>query len=162
MTVLIATGSFGMGPIEELIDALPGVQVAVICGHNKALYTRLQAKRSDLVHVFGLVQNMDEMMAVSDVMVTKPGGLSISEALVSALPMVFFSAIPGQETNNVNVLRHYNIGLSGLSITEIAVIIQEWNAHPQKLEDAKQRTRALAKPHAVDDIVAALDDGRGK
>ena len=52
---------------------------------------------------------MDELMSVADVMVTKPGGLSISEALVKKLPMLFFSAIPGQETNNIKVLSTYEV-----------------------------------------------------
>ena len=59
--------------------------------------------------MLGLVDNMDELMSVADVMVTKPGGLSISEALVKKLPMIFFSAIPGQEANNIKVLKTYEV-----------------------------------------------------
>ena len=61
------------------------------------------------MHILGLVDNMDELMSVANVMVTKPGGLSIAEALVKKLPMLFFSAIPGQETNNIKVLSTYGL-----------------------------------------------------
>jgi len=73
-TVLIATGSFGIGPIEEIIDVLTEFQVIVICGHNKGLYQKLSTKKYELVKVLGLVDNMHELMAVADAMVTKPGG----------------------------------------------------------------------------------------
>ena len=100
-TVLIATGSFGIGPIEKIIEQLPDFQVVVICGHNKKLVERLRLAAGDNVKVFGLVNNMDEMMGLSDVMITKPGGLSITEALVRGLPMIFFNArIGSTESKN--------------------------------------------------------------
>ncbi|MBZ0166524.1 MAG: hypothetical protein K8I00_06925, partial [Candidatus Omnitrophica bacterium] len=106
-TVLIATGSFGIGPIEEIIDTLRSFQIVVVCGHNKSLYERLQKKSPAHVKIMGLVDNMHELMAAADVMVSKPGGLSITEALVSRLPLIFFNAIPGQETQNIMVLKEY-------------------------------------------------------
>ena len=109
MTVLIATGSFGMGPIEQLINLLSGYQLLIVCGQNHVLYEHLNVSQARSVHVLGLVDNMDELMSVADVMVTKPGGLSISEALVKKLPMIFFSAIPGQEANNIKVLKTYEV-----------------------------------------------------
>ena len=102
-TVLVATGSFGIGPIEGIIDVLKGFQVIVVCGHNRDLFRKLSGKYCALVKVLGLVDNMHELMAVSDAMVTKPGGLSICEALVSQLPLIFFNAIPGQEIGNIKV-----------------------------------------------------------
>ena len=77
LTILIATGSFGMGPIEELIKLLERYQLLIVCGQNRDLYEHLKPKANKNVHIFGLVDNMDELMAVSNVMVTKPGGLSI-------------------------------------------------------------------------------------
>ena len=84
-------------------------QLLIVCGHNKKLYERLKPKAKDNTYVLGLVDNMDELMSVANVMVTKPGGLSIAEALVKKLPMIFFSAIPGQETNNIKVLSSYEV-----------------------------------------------------
>ncbi|MDP2653461.1 MAG: glycosyltransferase [Candidatus Omnitrophota bacterium] len=155
-TVLLATGSFGIGPIEEIIRSLQGIQALVVCGHNKVLYERLKAQEKGLVKIFGLVNNMDELMAVSDVMVTKPGGLSISEALVTGLPMIFFNAIPGQETNNIRVLREHGIGLEGQSVQDIKRWIEQLSSSPQELRAAKERTKVLARPSAARDIVALL------
>lgn len=155
-TALIATGSFGIGPIEEIIQTLKGFQIIVVCGHSKILYDRLSGKKYDLLKVFGLVDNMDELMAVSDVMITKPGGLSISEALVSQLPMIFFSAIPGQETNNIKVLKEYGIGISGCSINEIGEELKRLRDSRDEYLSALKKTQELARPSAVRDIIALL------
>ncbi|MCK5259751.1 MAG: hypothetical protein KAJ70_01695 [Candidatus Omnitrophica bacterium] len=155
-TVLVATGSFGIGPIEEIIDTLKGFQIVVVCGHNKGLYNRLSARDSRLVHVMGLADNMHELMAVSDVMVTKPGGLSISEALVSQLPLVFFNAIPGQETGNIRVLATYGIGISGCSVNEIGERLKKMRASKDMFLTTLKRTKALARPCAVSDIISLI------
>jgi processive 1,2-diacylglycerol beta-glucosyltransferase len=155
-TVLVATGSFGIGPIQEIIETLAGFQILVVCGHNQDLYRTLSAGGRTDVHVFGLVDNMQELMAVSDAMVTKPGGLSISEALVSRLPMIFFSAIPGQETGNIRVLKTYGIGISGCSIAQIGEELNRMNNSREIFHAAREKIGVLARPSAVSDIISLL------
>ena len=74
-TVLLSTSSFGFGPIEELSGMLADVQMLIITGNNKELFGRLTARNNPLHKVCGFVDNMEELMAASDVMITKPGGL---------------------------------------------------------------------------------------
>ncbi len=155
-TVLLATGSFGIGPIEEIITELKDFQVAVICGHNKKLFDRLNSLAGESAKIFGLVHNMDEMMGLSDAMITKPGGLSICEALVSGLPLIFFNAIPGQETNNIKVLAHYGVGFSGLKISEMPAVLNKLQSSPEDYAQLKARTKALSRPNAVRDIMAII------
>ncbi len=156
MTVLIVTGSFGMGPIEDLMELLKSYQLLVVCGNNRDLYVRLKPKATFHTHVLGLVDNMDELMSVSNVMVTKPGGLSISEALVKKLPMLFFSAIPGQEANNVKVLSIYGVSQGQSSLSQIAQTIHQWDSNPKDLDALRQRLSGLSKPNAVVDIIQLL------
>jgi processive 1,2-diacylglycerol beta-glucosyltransferase len=155
-TVLIATGSFGIGPIEEIAASLKGIQILVICGHNQKLYKRLSQKADSLIKIYGFVNNMDELMAVSDAMITKPGGLSISEALVMGLPLIFFNAIPGQEENNVKVLATYGVGLSGCPVVEMAQILKGFQMSSEDLSAARLRSHNLGRPNAVKDILALL------
>jgi len=156
LTILIATGSFGMGPIEELMELLKDYQLLIVTGHNKQLYERLKPKAPALTHVLGLVNNMDELMSVADVMVTKPGGLSIAEALVKKLPMLFFSAIPGQETNNLKVLSTYQVTEGQSTLPQISQTVHEWNTHREKLASLRQRLNLLSKPNAVADIISLI------
>jgi len=155
-TVLMATGSFGIGPIEEILERLDGFQVMVVCGHNKELYGRLSRQQKELVKILGLVNNMDELMVVSDIMLTKPGGLSISEALVVGLPMIFFNAIPGQETNNIRVLRNHGVGIDTHNIDEIVQALKSLQASPEELRSAKEKSRSLGKPSAALDIASLV------
>ena len=155
-TVLIATGSFGIGPIEEIIASLSGFQRVVICGHNKKLFNRLSKNKDDLTKVCGFVYNMHEFMVSSDAMITKPGGLSISEALVTGLVLIFFSAIPGQETNNIKVLKEYGIGVSGVTILEMAEEIKTLNASKEYRDLAVENIKKLARPSAARDIIKLI------
>ena len=155
-TVLIATGSFGIGPIEQIVDRLDGIQVLAVCGHNRLLYEALSRKQRPALKVYGFVDNMDELMAASNAMITKPGGLSISESLVVGLPMVFFNAIPGQEENNVRVLARYGVGISGRPVDEIADVLKALRDDPQAYAEAAARSKALGRPQAVHDILAVV------
>jgi processive 1,2-diacylglycerol beta-glucosyltransferase len=155
-TILVATGSFGMGPIEELIKSLWGYQLLIVCGHNKSLYQRLKPLAEANTHVYGLVNNMDELMSVADIMVTKPGGLSIAEALVKRLPMIFFSAIPGQETNNIKVLKSYGACEDQLSIEKIMQHVDGLNSSPANLDVLRMSLSPLSKPSAVSDIIKLI------
>jgi processive 1,2-diacylglycerol beta-glucosyltransferase len=155
-TVLLATGSFGMGPLEELIDLLKKHQLLVVCGHNKALCAHLKKKASGQVHILGLVDNMDELMAASNVMVTKPGGLSISEALVKRLPLFFFSAIPGQEMGNIRVLKSYGAASDQCALNEIVQKVDDLSVHPELYENLRKKMEPLSKPHAVRDIIQLI------
>lgn len=152
-TVLVVTGSFGIGPMEEVADALPDFQVMIVCGHNKNLYHKLSAKKKELVKVFSLVDNMEELMVAADVLITKPGGLSITEALVTGIPLAFFSVIPGQEENNVKVLRQNGIGLSGWSVAELPELLRRYQNSPDEYQKARERIRIFAKPSAVKEII---------
>ncbi len=155
-TVLLSTSSFGFGPIEELADLLRDQQLIIITGNNKALLARLMAKGNPLHKAYGFVDNMEELMAVADVMLTKPGGLSITEALANGLPLIFFSAIPGQEAGNVKVLAQHGVGLSDKSLSEIGAEIRAFASTPAKLAAARAASSALARPHSVEDIIKHL------
>ncbi len=155
-TVLLSTSSFGFGPIEELAEKLKDVQLFIISGNNKQLKERLAAKNNPKHKILGFVDNMEELMAASDVMLTKPGGLSISEALANGLPLVFFSPIPGQETGNVRVLAANGVGDSDKTVDEMATILKEYAASPKKLADARAASLKLAKPNAVSAIISRL------
>jgi processive 1,2-diacylglycerol beta-glucosyltransferase len=156
-TVLLATGSFGFGPMEKIASAMPGdFQVIVVCGHNRVLRDRLRAQARPHIIPLGLVDNMHELMAVSDAMVTKPGGLSITEAINSQLPMIFFSPIPGQETRNIRILGQYGIGKAGLSVRDMIRELENLRQSKDYYRTLLRRVRSLARPGAVRDIISLL------
>jgi processive 1,2-diacylglycerol beta-glucosyltransferase len=161
-TVLIMTGSFGIGPIEEIVEALyREVQLLVVCASNKKLFDRLSARNLPGVDVFGFVDNADELMAVSDVIVTKPGGLSTSEILVMELAPIFVSAIPGQERGNVEAMASCGIGLELKNTPAIKREVLDYRDNPDKLLVINERIRKVRKPFAAEEICNAVCESGG-
>lgn len=105
---LVAGGSLGAGLSEDLIrdlSAEPKVKVVVVCGKNQAAYQKFKSGFSGKnVVVFGYYSPMDELYAAADIFITKPGGLSVSEALRYRLPMAISYLLPGQEKYNFDYL----------------------------------------------------------
>jgi processive 1,2-diacylglycerol beta-glucosyltransferase len=107
--LLVLSGGFGMGPVAEILDALKLIsrplQVLVVCGRNEEL--RQQLATRDYRHatrVLGFVDDMHHLMAAADLVLTKPGGLTTSEALALGRPLFILNPIPGQESANSDFL----------------------------------------------------------
>ncbi|MFH1191050.1 MAG: glycosyltransferase [Candidatus Omnitrophota bacterium] len=156
-TVLLMTGSFGFGPLEEIVEALhKDCQVLVVCAGNNKLYARLLKRNLENVKVYGFVTNTEELMAASQVMITKPGGATITEVLIMELPVIFISAIPGQETANLKALAEYNIGVSFKTIEEIKNFVLDLKSNPQKILELRQRIRKIQKPFACQELASVI------
>ena len=157
--VLIMGGSQGLGPVEKIVDVLEGTrasfQLAVVCGTNKKLqkilYARLPRYNKKLT-VFGHIENVDELMEVSSIVITKPGGLTTSEAMAKDLPMIIVRPIPGQELKNTEYLLSQGVGLKADDSEDIAALVQELMSNGTKLSEMRQRTKEIKKPSAAMDI----------
>lgn len=106
-TILMSAGAFGVSKgfgqmIYDILTKSPHSQVVMICGKNKELKRTLanQFKDYDNVLILGYTKQMNEWMASSQLMITKPGGITISEALTRQIPMIFLDPAPGQELEN--------------------------------------------------------------
>ncbi len=120
--VVIAGGSMGAGPIEDIASSLiynyaDQCNVAVICGSNDKLYDELQ-KFSELI-LYRFVDNIEVHMSAADILITKAGGLSITEAAAMGLPIVFINAVSGCETYNREFFAKNGYALSSESIAEV-------------------------------------------
>lgn len=152
-TVLLMTGSFGSGPLEEIAQSLRSeAQVLVVCAKNEKLFTRLQKLNLENVKVFGFINNAQELMAVADIIVTKPGGSSITELLNMELFPIFISAIPGQEQENIRILVDYGVGYAPKNIKQIKELVVDLRNNPQKLQNLKKKVAQVAKPFACSEI----------
>ncbi len=152
-TVLVSTGSFGLGPIEEIVRLLHNdAELLVVCARNEKLRIKLLKLNYPGVKVFGFVDNMPELMSVSSLMITKPGGLSIAEILIRELVPLFICPIPGQEMENVRALEHYGAGISISSVSAIRDTVLRFKANPEELEKFKVKIRELKKPQVLEEI----------
>ena len=125
-TVLVTGGSMGAGNMKRLAGKLirygkenSDTQFVIICGTNKKLYKILSEKtegNSSFV-IIGFTDKMNEYMAAADVFVTKPGGLSSTEAAVSGVPIVHMKPIPGCESKNIKYFEKHKMSLPLKGIT---------------------------------------------
>jgi 1,2-diacylglycerol 3-beta-galactosyltransferase len=96
---------------------------------------------------------MPVLMAAADILVSKAGPATITEACIAGLPVILYDAIPGQETGNVDYVVQNQIGIYAPSSAEVAAAARAWLAEgPAGLKRRSDTARALARPEAVFDI----------
>ncbi|MBP2656828.1 MAG: ugtP 1 [Firmicutes bacterium] len=166
--VLLMGGGLGLGAIEEALVSInelaQQVQVVAIAGKNNVLYDSLlnvAGKMHQPVKVLGFVDNISELMAVSDILITKPGGMTISEAMAIGLPMVFYKSLPGQEKENSHYLTSRGIALEASSQSALVKTLGRLLADPKQLHTLRERSRKLGHPHSAKDIIDILNSRIG-
>ncbi len=161
-TVLVMSGSMGFGNLEEEILALDRVdmdfQIVTICGNNKKLeksIEKLETQKS--VFTYGYVDNVDVFMDAADCIVTKPGGLTTSEALAKELPMIMSNPVPGQEDRNVEFLLNAGAALKVSRTYPIDdAVIQMFSGDRSRL--IAETMKSLGKPNATRDLAVFIKD----
>jgi processive 1,2-diacylglycerol beta-glucosyltransferase len=154
--LLVLGGGFGMGPVAEILGALDGVprefQTVVVAGRNTDLRRELAAQdRTHPTHVLGFVTNMHELMTVADLILTKPGGLTSSEALALGKPMFILNPIPGQEAANSDFLLEHGAAAKANRVEDVAHRIHELLGSV-KLRQMAEAAKLLGRPQAARDI----------
>jgi len=154
-TVLVMGGSRGIGRIGEVLAELasnmPGAQVVVVCGTNRELRRELESleDKPALTHVLGYEERVDALMELADVLITKAGGITTSEALAKRLPMVFLDPIPGQEWGNAAYLTGAGAAFLAKGACDAAGLAREVVENARVAEDMKRSAQSLARPEAA-------------
>jgi processive 1,2-diacylglycerol beta-glucosyltransferase len=150
-TVLIMGGTQGLGPIGQVMKIIDSsdcldLQVIVACGTNRKLYKWLKARhfRKRAV-IFPYAENIDELMAVSTVIMTKPGGITTAEALAVGVPMLIINPLPGQEAMNTKFLLREGVAVKAENADDVAVLLGELLYNKDKLKAMGRRARELAR-----------------
>jgi len=102
--------------------------------------------------IFGLVENVDILMEISSIVVTKPGGLTTAEALSKDLPMIIVHPLPGQETKNTEFLLEQGVAVKAEDSEDIATLVEELFLNTTKLNEMRKRASQIKKPNAAMDI----------
>lgn len=154
--VLVLSGGYGVGPIFEMLTLMNGLDlplsIIVVCGHNKKLFTKIEHFKKDAaIHILnlGYVDNVDELMAASDVYIGKAGGISTTEALALDLPLIFIRPIPGQESRNADLIVKKGAGLRLKSIYEIESVLRKLQSAKGEINRLKDNIRKIKKPDAA-------------
>jgi len=157
-TILMTSGSFGIGPFEKVLKYLEAlrdkIQVIIVCGKNSNLFTALsQRSFSYPVKVMGFIDNMDELMNAADVIIAKSGGITTCESLAKMVPLIISGAIPGQETGNANYLVAHDCAFKLSKPREVCRIIGPLLDDPEILRRKVSNIMNVRKPEATKQIV---------
>jgi 1,2-diacylglycerol 3-beta-galactosyltransferase len=157
--IVFVGGGSGMGRMQELaaqINTLDQpLQLIVVAGRNAALKASLEAVQwKHRTAVYGFMTNMPELMAAADVLVTKAGPATISEACMAGLPIILSDAIPGQEYGNVKYLTENGAGVYANTPEKVRATLSQWLARGKGyLEERSKAALKIATPDAVWTIV---------
>lgn len=162
-TILVMGGSGGLGPIKRIVAALDRIntpiQIIIVTGTNARLYAYFNRRISrfrNKVLVAGYANNISEFMTISDLVITKPGGLTVSEALSKSLPIVIVNPIPGQEAKNTQFLTQKRAAVRADNEEELAVLVENLCRMPSKLKAMKAQAAALSKPESAINIAKLI------
>ena len=162
-TLLITGGSRGMIPVQRILRLLSQVnvpfQAIIVAGRNKRLWLRAKKMGKKLAFttkVLSYTNSMDKLMDASDLIITKPGGLTSAEALAKGLPLIIVKPIPGQEERNGRYLIDQGAALAVDNLRDLPEVIEELLLSPQKIEEMSRKAQVLARPKAAEEAAKAI------
>ncbi|MBM4464963.1 MAG: glycosyltransferase [Chloroflexi bacterium] len=162
--LLLVGGGEGMGKVFRIARAiaqarLPG-QLLVVAGRNEPMRRRLENVDWEIpTNIFGFVDNMPQLMAASEVIITKAGPATISEAMACGLPIIISGAIPYQEDLNVAYVVENGVGCLAEQPRGIANLLREWlQPGNEELSRMARNARCLAKPAATLEVARLIAD----
>jgi processive 1,2-diacylglycerol beta-glucosyltransferase len=162
--ILVMAGAYammgGVLDVVQVLEQLPHrLQAIVVCGYDRRLEHRVRARAVRArhpFHVLGFAGNVEELMTVSDLLITKAGGITVSEALVKRLPMLIYRPIPGQEEGNTRFLLDQGAAVVARTPAELHATLDDLLVHPDRLATLRQASAGLARPEASRVVVAHL------
>ncbi len=167
VVLFFAGGEFGLGRkrthmiFRALIRLYKTTQVVAISGRNKKMYNKFKKlvetyNVQDRIKIFEFTSKIPELMSISKFVITKPGGLTSTESLVSNLPIVIINPIPGQEEENAEFLERNHLAIWIKKSDNGARVLKNIYRHPEILEEMKKNIPNFALPNSTEDICNVL------
>ena len=160
-------GEFGLGKTQtfkifkSFVECPENIQIVAISGKNQKMKEAFEnlvesLNKKDSVKILEYTNQVPELMSISDLVVTKPGGLTTTESLASGLPIVVINPIPGQEQANASDLEKNKVAIWLKKDDNVEAILKDLFSNPEKMQEMKIRARLLAKKNSTKDICKIL------
>ena len=164
-TILMMAGSFGVSNVfdvyQNIIDIDIDFQIILVTGRNQKLYNHFEEVIGDTTKNTKLIyftEEINKFMQASDIIITKPGGLTVTEALACNIPMAVFDAIPGQEEENADFLLKHNMAVRISDGNSCRAAIVELLKDSEKLEDMKEACKSFDKNDSTKNIFLLINE----
>jgi len=162
-SILIMGGSRGLGPIKQVVDELNSLdtdfQIIIATGTNKALSRWLNKRRGNSkkrMFVFEYISNINEIMELSKLIITKPGGLTTAEALAKGLPMIIIRPIPGQEMKNTEYLLKKGVAIKVDNVEQLKIEVKNLLENHHRLFEMSMAAKEISRPESAMNIANLL------
>jgi processive 1,2-diacylglycerol beta-glucosyltransferase len=156
-------GGAGVGALDELaarmLELPEDLQLVALAGRNADLLKRLKAlarQHPGKLFPLGFTTTVERVMAASDLVVTKPGGLSVSECLAMRKPMLLVSPIPGQEERNADYLLEAGAAVKAIDATTLVFKLGRLLGDPGRLASMSDAARRISRPDAARDVLTLI------
>lgn len=161
-TILVMGGGYGIIgdglTTFRALNALPqSVQLIIVCGHNEKLRNQVREElkySKHRIYLTGYIDYVHELMAISDIMITKPGGITTSEAMAMELPMLLYNPLPGQEQDNAQFLVQAGVAMEAENLVDLCTKLSNLLYDPKLLTNMKENTKRF---HMKGSAFDALD-----
>jgi len=165
-TVLVLGGAFGnwsgMRRVCTLLSAFPfPIQAVIVTGKDFKMKEKLSSMFSETrspMYIKGFVDNMPAWMGAADILISKAGGITVSEAMASTLPLLIYSPIPGQEEANVRYLVGEGAAIAADDIKQLMRALEQIIRHPTELSTMRQRAKQIAHADSARVVAKVLYD----
>lgn len=139
------------------------MQLLVVCGANKKQYAEIEKylakyRGNAKINLYGFVDDVDIMMSASDCIITKPGGLTVSEALVKNLPLILIKPIPGQEERNTEFLLNSGVALKSSSTYDVDECVYQLLRNDVQCERMRETMNLLIPKKATENLCNYIMD----
>ena len=156
-------GEYGLGKartieiFNNLVKNFDNIQLIAIAGKNEKMKTEFEKiveenNKQDSIKVLAFTDKVPDLMSISDLVISKPGGLTTSESLASNLPMIIINPIPGQEEENAEFLESKGTGIWLRKNDSSREVLKNIIDDSEKLSKMKKNTELLAKKHSTENI----------
>ena len=163
-TLLVMGGGNAFGPLADIIKTLgklkDKIHVITVTGQNTKLFDQLKELYSEMNIsglVLGYVDNVNEYMAASDLLISKAGGLTITEAMATGLPMIIIQPAPGQEDGNTFFLEKTGAGIHVKRVGDLDLVVGDLIKDPSKLQEMKHHIRKTFRSNAAHNILLEMN-----
>ena len=166
--MLLMSGSLGLNTIflvlKQLLKNKNKLRITVVCGKNAHLkkhltnYCKSHNFDNKKIHILGFTEDISYIMDYCDVIISKPGGLTVTESIVKNIPLIIPFAIPGQEQENIDFLTSEGYSISVKNLNELNDIIDKLIANPEIIKNLKNKLKTLSSSYSLNKIIDITDN----
>lgn len=162
LSVLLMGGSMGVSQVEKALSSLLKtkhyLKVIVVCGNNEKLKRRIEKlvqeeNTSKKIEIYGFVEQIPKLMDMADVIITKPGGLTTTEAIIKNIPMIIPYYIPGQEEENADFLQETGMAIKVDHMDDITSVVDHLVTNKDILDNMAKNMSEVSKEQSIERII---------